>query len=784
MRYFSLLVFGLLLFLALPRAGAQSALGSWSDHFAYRAVHQVVWTPNKVYAAGSLGLFCYDTQHETIEKITKTNLLSDVGIATMAYDEVTKCLVVAYNNANIDLVWDEKVYNLSDILRSSVPGDKSIYNISFYKRCAYLACGFGIVVVDLDRREIKNSYFIGPEGTYLAVYDVAFAGNRLVAATAQGLRFADKDNDFLNIITSWSSDEQSLLAGQPVTDLAVIGDRLMAVASLSDTLKNSPKIKGEATLYREVDDGLFEPWITGDIRSLQVADESVVVTTYGSVALYDFQLQLRQQVNQIYGAPLEALSGCLDPDGRLWIGHNWYGLVELDPPYTGDALILRPKGPESDNAFRLVTFDNKTYLCPGGHRSTYEGLFNAANVYTYEKGEWSALESSNGLRSQLRDIVDLSVNPKNPKQLAVASWGVGMAEIEDNIIQHIYTDTNSQGALGRFQQNGFSALFVGGVAYDRRGNLWMTNSLNDKGVALKKADGSWQSFDLSPMYVSGIQNDIDRVVWDSIRDVAWCYGRPNRFFVVNQDGQTTYVDPNHGSKVETSTVNCLVQDHDGNMWVGTNKGLKYIFDARKLFDNGGRGEKSPVSCVNKTIEEDGFTEYLMAYESITCMAIDGANRKWVGTSAGGLYLLSDDGSQQLLHFTSSNSPLASNKIVTLAIEPWTGEVFIGTDKGLQSYRGSATYADYLPQDDIHAFPNPVEPGYQGPIAVKGFSRNALIHITDVSGHVVFTAHATGGQVEWNGCTLEGKPVGSGVYFVFAADEAGQARCVTKVLIIR
>ena len=170
------------------------------------------------------------------------------------------------------------------------------------------------------------------------------------------------------------------------------------------------------------------------------------------------------------------------------------------------------------------------------------------------------------------------------------------------------------------------------------------------------------------------------------------------------------------------------------------------------FDNGGNGEKSPVTSLNIVISSGDIAEYLMAYESITCMAVDGANRKWVGTAAGGLYLISSNGLDEIYHFTSSNSPLFSDKIICIGVQPQSGEVFVGTDKGLQSFRSTATYATSIPQSEIYAFPNPVHPDYTGAIAIKGFTRDALVHITDAAGHVVFSTTAHGGQAIWYGRT--------------------------------
>lgn len=768
--------FVLVMLFACFAVRSQNSVGHWNDHFSYRQVRTVAVTPTEVYAAAPLGLIACDRTNNALRRLSKSTGLNDVGVSTMAYDSVTATLVVAYDNANVDLLCDGRLFNLSDLRRSSIAADKSIHSIAFHKRCAYLACGFGIVVVDLDRHEIKETYFIGDQGSYLNVFDLAFTDSLVVAATELGLRWANKDSQFLNLITNWRSDSASLFAGQPVRQIAVADGKILAVVPDGAGISSS-----NAVVYRQVDARNFVPWIEGDIRAVRVAQGRIIVANYSDVQLYDFDFSLRHGVSQFDGYAMQALDATLSSDGTLWVGHDWYGLVELPQPYGDNASIWLPSGPVTDNAYKVVSYGSRTFLCPGGHSSTYEGRYLAPYLCWLQNGRWSQLDRGSGLQSALRDLVDVAVNPKDTSQLLAASWGVGVAHIQGNQVDVIYTDTNSDGALKRYWNGGYNALFTGSVAYDLKGNAWMTNSLQNDAIVRRNADGSWLSLRI---FNDDSITDIDHVIWDSIRDYAWFYGRPNRIFVAAADGRRAYVDPNNGSKLSTSRVNCLAQDHRGDIWIGTDKGIKYIYDGRKAFDNGGAGEKSPVTCANKLIEEDGFTEYLMAYESVTCIAVDGGDRKWVGTSAGGLYLLSSDGGEQLLHFTSANSPLASDKIVSISIEPWSGEVFVATDRGLQSYRGTATYADYLPQDDIHAFPNPVRPGYAGPIAIKGFTRNALVHITDVAGHTVYSTRATGGQAVWMGTNNEGKPVASGVYFVFASDEAGRGRCVTKVLIVR
>jgi len=184
------------------------------------------------------------------------------------------------------------------------------------------------------------------------------------------------------------------------------------------------------------------------------------------------------------------------------------------------------------------------------------------------------------------------------------------------------------------------------------------------------------------------------------------------------------------------------------------------------------------------IEQDGNAQFLLENERITVIAIDGANRKWLGTSSGGVFLMSEDGTEQILHFTEANSPLFSDEITAIGIDHLSGEVFIGTSKGIISYKGTATWGtqEFTP-DDVYAYPNPVKPNYNGLIAIKGLVRDADVKITDAAGKVIFATIAEGGQAIWNGNSFSGSRAKSGVYLVFASNNDGKETFVTKILFI-
>jgi hypothetical protein len=180
---------------------------------------------------------------------------------------------------------------------------------------------------------------------------------------------------------------------------------------------------------------------------------------------------------------------------------------------------------------------------------------------------------------------------------------------------------------------------------------------------------------------------------------------------------------------------------------------------------------------------DGYLKALLEGENVTTIAVDGANRKWIGTEGGGLFLVSPDGTEQVMVWNVDNSKLFSNNITSIDINQKTGEVFIGTDKGVQSYKSTATESkpNY---DHIYAFPNPVKDGYNGVITIRGLVYKTNVKITDVAGYLVFETTSNGGDAIWNGKDVAGNEVVSGVYLVQCTTPDGLQSEVTKIMIIR
>ena len=244
---------------------------------------------------------------------------------------------------------------------------------------------------------------------------------------------------------------------------------------------------------------------------------------------------------------------------------------------------------------------------------------------------------------------------------------------------------------------------------------------------------------------------------------------------IPSDDQDIRLSVNKGSGgLPSNEVLSIAKDKDGEIWIGTTKGPAVFYNPEEVF--GINGDAQQV-----LVEADGYVEPIIANESVSAIAVDGANRKWFGTRSSGVFVYSPDGSEQIHHFDTENSPLFSNNINDISINGKTGEVFIATDKGLISYRGEATNGQEA-HGNVLVYPNPVRESYTGPIAIKNITNDADVKITDIAGNLVRSLSAYGGQAVWDGKNAFGERPNSGVYLVFTSNPIGTETFVSNFII--
>jgi hypothetical protein len=367
MKKISRLLIALLLLSGAFSARAQGiAIGDWRDHYPYTKGLAVAEGPDKVYCMTLGGLFSYHKTDFSIERLSKVTGLSDVEYSNIAYNKGNDVLVIAYKNANIDLVEkDGKVTNLSDIKRANIIGNKTINSIYIKDQYAYMACGFGIVVVDTDRKEVKDTYYIGPNGGMVNVYDITTDGNNIYAAAFNGIYSASLSSN-LSLFSSWSK-----FSGLPNGVYNTITSFNGKVYANYSKALSTPSEWAKDTIYI-YENSTWTPFsnLTGEvIWSLGSFNNKLVVVVHGRVIHFDASHTATNNIFSYtfsYASPQDAV---LDANGKTWIADSRFGLVDAIDPWTNSYRF--PNGPEASymptlvGAYRMAAGQNNVCFVPG-----------------------------------------------------------------------------------------------------------------------------------------------------------------------------------------------------------------------------------------------------------------------------------------------------------------------------------------------------------------------------------------------------------------------------------
>lgn len=757
-------------FFAVSAYSQQLAIGQWRDHLPYNQTKAIAEAPDKIYCATPYSVFSYNKSDQSIQRISKSSGLSDVIVSTIAYHSSGN-LVIAYNNGNIDLYNNGSIININDIKRSLITAGKNINSISIIDGLAYLSCGYGISILDVSKTEIKETWFIGDSGTYLNVNDLVSTGTKFYASTNKGIYSAAIYNTNLANFNSWKKESQ---LPDGVYSQAEIFDGKIYVAS------NGPTYESDSIYV--LNNGNWEritqlPQV--DIHAMKVSGNKIAITTNWTIIIYDKNWNTVEFVNsyqtQHYIEPKFTIIGEND---IAWIADNAQGLVKHTGPKANELII--PNSAAGIYSYAMDIKDGKLWVANGMRsKSNGNNRFLKIGMMKFENETWTAIngETTPGGDS-IYDVVAAAIDPSDTRRAFLGGIGQGVWEIYDGKIVNQYNEKNSS---LRQLSGGWYHLGVSGLDFDSENNLWVVNTRVENALSVKTPSGEWQSFSIPELahqqYIANILVNQSGHKWIELPNKGIVVFDDNGTITNTSDDKSILLGSGGGiGGLHNLAVRCMAEDRDGKIWVGTEEGIAVFYSPSGVF-TGGNFDAQQI-----LVTQGGYTGYLLESEAVGAMAVDGANRKWVGTDGAGVFLLSADGMEQLLHFTEDNSPLLSNFIWCIAINDKTGEVFFGTENGICSYKSDATAGleDFY---DVYAYPNPVRSGYNGPIAIKNLVSDAIVKITDVSGSLVFETTALGGQAIWYGTDFNGNRVKSGVYLAFCSNNDGTKSVVTKILFL-
>lgn len=758
-----------ILFLVLFVNGFAQTNPQWQGYFSYNKITDISQGQDKIYASSEISIFSKNLATNDLATTTSVDGLKAETITAIHHSEsFNKTLVGNKNGLLLVMNPDGKIVFKNGIV-VEVPVSpflKKINHFLEHNGKVYISCDYGISVFDLTSMEFGDTYYIGNNGQQVKVYQTTILNGEIFAVTdIHGMKKASLSNPNLVDYNQWQ-----LFDGGYWNGITTIQNKLVGMNT------NARLYKHNGTFFEE----FFIMNQSGlDIRT---NEDFLIVTNQNYIYIFNAALQQTVTINsnQYTLAPV-SFSCATVADNQIFIGTNEKGLLtsSLSAPTTFQ--VIKPDGPDRNNIFRLKQTSTTLWATYGGYSLTYDPTLLEEGISKYSRQTgWSKIPFSELFGAT--SLSDIMTNPKNENEVYVCSFHNGLLKIKDDVIT--FYNQNSAPPNGPENQQlvtpSYISVRINGGAFDSKGSLWLSNSLVFKGLKALKSDGTWISAsDWQNQLASVTEERYSKLAIDK-NDTKWVPSyRGNGLIAFNENYANKFIRIRTGTdgNLPINDVRAVAIDNRNQVWIGTARGLRYI-PSVDSFISETEIESKPI-----IILEDDLAQELFYEQFIMDIAVDGANRKWISIAESGVYLVSPNGQETIYKFTKENSPLPSNNVNDIEIDSFTGEVFFATDKGLVSFKGTAT----RPSDDlsnVYAYPNPVRPGFSGTVKISGLTNKAVVKITDIEGNLVYETTSEGGTIEWDTTAFGKHKVASGVYMILVSAEDGIDTIVKKVMIIR
>jgi hypothetical protein len=744
----------------ISQATAQDRpIGYWRAHLPYNTSKSVATNGSTAYVATNESFYSYYFVDDYLESFSKVDGMSDVGMSCVGYDRFTETVILAYRNSNIDLFKNGSFYNIPDLKNKSVTGSKTINQVYTHEGYAYLSTDIGIVVINIDKREVKETYAFSVNSQLLPIKAVTIAGNSIYAATPKGLYKTNKNSINIQSFATWEKLDTSR--------------NFISLASVKDSVY----VAKEDSLFGVFNNQLSYLYHSADtaIKHIDPSKDGIWISEgYKNYLGKVFKLSNNLQFVDSFltdGHPAEVAE---NNDGSVWVADAFYGLKRRAGRNERYFNTPRPSGPVTFSSYDIVANNKELLVAHGGYDDAYKFSYNRFGFSTFSGDKWK--NYGQGTFLPFSDTVyDFSnIIRGNDGTIYAGSNQNGLFILKPDGSYEYYDD-------GTFFDASFAApgkYRVSGLALDKNNNLWMTLFGSQHELIVKTATGNWVK--LMVPIARQFPNAAANIIIDDY-DQKWYVGPQRGGVIVYNDNESPEnpTDDNYrqllsgkgGGGLPDNEAYCLAKDKSGSIWIGTANGIGIVNCPGDVISGECESEL-------RVVQYDQFAGNLFQNEAVKTIAVDGGNRKWIGTN-NGVWLVSPEGDKVLERFTTENSPLPSDIIQKIAIDPVTGDVYIGTSFGLMSYRGASTEGG-TENKDVLTFPNPVPSGYNGTIAIRGLVENADVRITDISGQLVYRTKAYGGQAVWDGKDYTGRRPQSGVYLIFVTNKDGSQTSVGKM----
>lgn len=729
-----------IIFLFFSIISAQE-ISEWKNFTSFRNANDVVKKGNVVWVATDGGVFGYLIDSESYITLTKSEGLSsqsctsiDIANDNRVWIGSTEGFIDIYDPSKGEVETIREIYKTDN-------SNKKINDIQISGDTAFVSFAFGLSLIDTKNLSFFDSILkFGDFTSKTPVYNVSI-GEEIAVNTASGIAFAERTKNLV-APESWSNVTLNNIGVDQINRILFFNNKYFLATN--NGIKTGDKNSWEnflSTGFNILDIKVFENKLYSLLPNSvnENSTSSSNIYSNSSVSFSDFSI-----------------------DGSsLYISTN-SGLIIKD----SEEKFLLPNSPYVNSAI-FLTVDNKGNLWSATGKDG-----KGVGAMKFDGELWTLITKDS--------IPDLGSNnihrvASSDKAVYFSTWGAGFVKLVDGVYS-VYNNVTTD-LIGIPNANQF--LAINDIQEDFDGNAWILNywSADRKPLSVLTKEGNILSYEFgAPLFPTVV--NVKELVIDQY-NTKWFTGDlsgdipTDGLFYFNENSTFDNTSDDVWGKLTASSglrnsdIKALAVDKFGELIIGTSEGVDVI----------------PDPAFPSIIRDDQY--FSLRQQTINCIAIDPINQKWFGTEKG-IFINSSDGSTLLANFTSTNSPLPTDKIKSIAIDENNGVVYVGTDFGISSIstifiKPNESYSD------LRVYPNPVllDDNFSTNIIVDGLMENSNIKILDISGNLIKEFRTPGGRsATWDGKDDSGKFVSSGIYLVIAFDEEANEVGTTKVAVIR
>ncbi len=721
------------------------SLGGWQTYTDMKNITATKTDVNGFWAASSGGAFFYNKDDHSYKTLRKSDGLNGAQLSAVTIDKNNNVwfgsqegIIDIYNPV------DNSIKSLLDIYNSD-KNPKQINELTAIGDTIIVSTDFGITLIDPEKLILYDTYFrFGSFPSNIRVNSTLKSG-KIYAGTDYGVAIQKDGTSNLSAPESWNVYETTDgLPSNKIEKVIKYKDSIIVATDAGLSYFNGTNWNSFLPQYNNI-----------NISDLLVVNDTLFIVNNNKVDAYYNGI-----LTNYFSASVPLSKISYSSSLGLLIGSSG-GAIEAR-----NAASLYPNGPAA-NRFLGINVDNKGNLwCASGIDVSGIGF------YKYDGQQWINYNQTNTPQIQANSYFTVK---SFGNEVLFGSWGHGFLSITNNTYKVFYVNnTNMKGIL-----TDPNFLVITDFDKDSKGNLWVLNygASDGKTLSMLTPDSTWYYFTVPAFFNQYIQQNMGMVI--DQYDTKWFYSKdPNKpgLFYFNENGTYTktsddvsgYINQSNG--LNDNTVNSILLDKRGDLWVGTGLGVNVISN------NGSVLSSKPALSISNV--------FTLRQQTINCMAVDPINQKWIGTNQG-LLLINSDGTSLLATYDSKNSPLPSDIIRSITIDDNSGRVYVATDAAVTSFKTSAI----KPQDSftsLFVYPSPfILDGKNNQLTISGLVIDSDIKIVSISGKLISEFSSPGGNVAfWNGKDMNGNFVSSGIYLVIAFDKEGNNAVAGKIAVIK